>query len=106
MNNQHYQGDVGIIKIDKADKELVWKKVNSGFIVAYGEVSGHHHKLVADRKTLIEIAQDENGYLLKVSDGEATLTHQSHAPQTIKQGIYFIPLQVEYNEVNERRVMD
>ena len=35
-NYQIYQGDVGIIAINKPDKELAWKKMQSGFIVAYG----------------------------------------------------------------------
>lgn len=105
MNKQNYQGDVGIVKIEKADKEVQFKKVESGFIVAYGEVSGHHHKLVAERGTTLEIAQDANGYFLKV-DGRAKLVHQSHEVQTIEKGTYFIPLQVEYNEVEERRVLD
>lgn len=104
-NNQQFQGDVGIVKIEKVDREVNWKKVESGFIVAYGEVSGHHHKLVADRETVIEIAQDANGYFLRTS-GRAKLVHQSHAEQVIERGTYFIPLQVEYNEVEERRVLD
>jgi hypothetical protein len=104
-NNMKFQGDVGIVAIEKVDREVTWKKVESGFIVAYGEISGHHHKLVAEPETLIEIAQDANGYFLR-TNGKVTLTHQSHAPQTIEKGTYFVPLQVEYNEVSERRVLD
>lgn len=100
-----FQGDVGIVRIEKTDKQVNWKKVESGFIVAYGEVSGHHHKLVAEKGTTLEIAQDENGYFLRTS-GTIKLTHQSHEVQIIEKGTYFLPLQVEYNEVMERRVQD
>ena len=72
---QHYQGDVGIIEIPAPDKTISWKKVDSGFVVAEGEVSGHHHKLVAERGVGLEIAQDEHGYFLRVSGGEAKLVH-------------------------------
>ena len=106
MNNeQQFQGDVGIVRIEKLDTQVNWKKVDSGFIVAYGEVSGHHHKLVAEKGTTLQIVQDQNGYFLKV-DGRAKLVHQSHDVQTIETGTYFIPLQVEYNEVESKRVQD
>jgi hypothetical protein len=105
INEQAFQGDVGIIKIAQPDREVNWKKVDSGFIVAYGEISGHHHKIVCDPETIVEIAQDANGYFLKTT-GRATLVHQSHAEQVIEKGTYFIPLQTEYDEIAERRVLD
>lgn len=103
-----FQGDVGIIKIEKADKELQWKKMKSGFIVAYGELSGHNHKLVCDPETIIEIAKDERGWFIKkMDDKEVSLVHDSHETQTItERGTYFIPIQREYNEISERRVLD
>ncbi len=107
-NYQIYQGDVGIIAINKPDKELAWKKMQSGFIVAYGELSGHNHKLVCDPETLIEIAKDERGWFIKkMDDKKVSLVHDSHEVQTVtEKGIYFIPLQREYDEVSEKRVLD
>lgn len=105
---QKFQGDTGFVKINQIDKEVHWQKVESGFIVAEGEVSGHHHKLVCEPHTLIEIAKDERGWFLKKTDDKpVTLAHDTHAPQTVtERGIYFIPLQREYDEIAERRVMD
>ena len=105
---QKYQGDTGFLKIEKPDKELNWKKVSSGFIVAEGEVSGHHHKLVCEPRAKIEIAKDEHGWFLRKLDNElVSLQHDTHKTQTItERGIYFIPLQREYDEVVERRVAD
>jgi hypothetical protein len=103
---QQYQGDVSIIKLTKAEKNLSFEPLKNGFIVAEGEVSGHHHKLVADRESIVEIARDTNGFYLNVKKGTATLTHQSHAPQTIEKGLYFLGRQYEYNEVEERKVLD
>lgn len=103
-----FQGDVGFLKISKPDKEVNWQKVESGFVVAEGEVSGHHHRLVCDPETILEIAKDERGWFLKKADNNpVTLVHDTHESQTItKRGIYFIPLQREYDEVSERRVID
>lgn len=105
---QKYQGDTGFIKVEKADKEVSWKKVESGFIVAYGEISGHNHKLVCEPQTLIEVAKDERGWFLKkLDDNKVSLVHDSHETQTVtERGIYFIPIQREYDEVSERRVLD
>lgn len=104
--NQKYQGDVAIVKIEKADKDLHFEPLKSGFIVAEGEVSGHHHKLVAERGATVEIARGQNGFFLKVSGGKVNLTHQEHETQTIEKGLYFIGHQWEYNEVAERKVLD
>ena len=105
---QKYQGDTGFIRIEKPDKELSWKKVQSGFVIAEGEVSGHHHKLVCDPTTLIEIAKDEHGWFMRKLDNKPiSLQHDTHQVQTVtERGIYFIPLQREYDEVEERRVID
>lgn len=103
-----FQGDTGFLKIAKPDKEVQWRKVESGFVVAEGEVSGHHHKLVCEAGAQIEIAKDEWGWFLrKLDDAPVALMHDTHAAQTVtKKGIYFIPLQREYDEISERRVMD
>ena len=104
-----FQGDVGIIKIEKADKELSWKAVESGFVVAEGEISGHHHRLVLDRPdTKVEIAKDERGWFLKKhDDNPVTLVHDTHGAQTVvERGIYFLPVQREYDEIAERKVID
>ena len=94
------------MKIEKADREIQWKKVDSGFVVAEGEISGHHHRLVVERGTELEVAHDGRGWFLKVSGGSATLTHDTHEAQVIEQGTYFMPLQREYDEISERRVVD
>ncbi len=103
---QKYQGDVSIVKIEKLDKALNFKPLKNGFIVAEGEVSGHHHRLVAERGATVEIAQDENGFYLNVKNGSVQMNHESHETQTIEKGLYFIGHQYEYNEVEERRVLD
>lgn len=103
---QAFQGDVSILKVEKADKDLHFEPLKNGFVVAEGEVSGHHHRLVAERGAKVEIAKDENGFYLNVLSGAVKLNHEEHATQTIEKGLYFLGRQYEYDEVSERRVQD
>lgn len=108
MNNnyQAFQGDVSIIKIEKLDKELRFEPLRDGFVVAEGEISGHHHRLVAEKGASVEIARDENGFYLNIKEGSVKMNHEEHATQTIEKGLYFLGHQEEYNEVENRRVLD
>ena len=105
-NYQAFQGDVSIIKIEKLGKRLDFKPLKNGFVVAEGEVSGHHHRLVAERDSVVEIAWDENGFYLNVKSGSVKLNHEEHATQTIERGLWFLGRQIEYDEISERKVMD
>ena len=101
-----HQGDVPIYKLNKEEvKKLNFKKVKEQ-IVAEGEVTGHHHKVITTTpKDLIEVAEDQNGYYIKVK-GEAQLTHQEHDTQALpalKEEIYYFGKQEEYDPVEYRR---
>ena len=103
---QFYQGDISIVEIDpKHIKKLNFKPLKS-VLIAEGEITGHKHVLTAEPEAKVEIAQDEKGFYVKVNSGQAVLTHNKHAVQTIPQGIFFVGRQVEYDELGERRVMD
>jgi len=103
---QLFQGDIPIIKIEKEDKQVKYTKITSPLVVAEGESTGNRHLLVAEKGSDVEIAKDERGYFLKVNSGQATITHEEHKPITIENGLYFVGEQVEYDELNERRVRD
>lgn len=103
---QHYQGDVPVLEIKKEDKPVSYAPLTAPLIVAYGEVTGHTHTLERTEGSIVEVAKDERGYFLKVKKGTATLTHQEHAQQTFGVGLYFIGEQVEYDELEERKVLD
>ena len=99
---QQYQGDIGIIEIQ--DCQLKFSALpTGGVIVAEGEVTGHKHVIVAEPDSLVEIAQDERGYFLKVNKGQAVMQHVQHGVQTIERGLWFIPRQVEFDEGLEYR---
>jgi hypothetical protein len=78
-------------------------------IVAYGEATGHHHKLeVADRKTNLNFGKDKDGNIyLEVKDYPVEMTHQEHQTQVINPGVYVIGKQYEYDEITEiREIVD
>lgn len=109
MSKQLYQGDISIIEIDpKFTEKLNFKPLKEKIVVAEGEITGHKHTLIAEPEAKIEIAQDQNGFYLKVNSGKAVLTHEKHDIQTItpSQNIWFVGRQFEYNELGERRVQD
>lgn len=107
MARQFYQGDIAIVEIEKNfTKKLKFVPLEKEVTIAEGEVTGHKHVLTTIPKAKIEIAKDENGYYLKVKSGFAILTHPTHEKLIIPQGIWFIGQQWEYDEIEERKVLD
>ena len=106
MNKQIYQGDIPVLQIEKLDKELEFRPLTEPIVVADGEISGHKHVLIAERESICEIAQDQNGYYLNIKSGSAKITHPEHQTVVIDPGLYFIGRQWEFNEIEERKVLD
>ena len=107
---QFFQGDIGLLKANKEIKKraakLIFKPLTENLVVAEGEVTGHKHIIVAEPQTQMEMAQDENGYYIKVNSGKAILTHDKHAPQIMDTGLWFVAKQFEFDEILEHRVQD
>lgn len=103
---QLVQGDVFFLRIENSDKNFR-RLPKEGFVVAEGEITGHKHRVVEAPDSIVEIAEDANGFYLNVVKGTAQMTHQEHDTITLTPGQYQIIKQVEYDEVEElRRVMD
>lgn len=106
------QGDV-LVRQVAVKKQAEWKPVldNGRCILAYGEVTGHAHEVVAAVKTddlpkdmppaqLFE-APDGKRFLMVAVD--CTLIHQEHGPIALKPGAYEVVRQREYTDDDERR---
>lgn len=114
------QGDVLLIQV---------KEIPSGFqsrtdkktILAYGEVSGHHHRFEGDRVTSFYKEGDDlrmsGGTALRgsrtdvefisVADGGADLVHEEHDTISVPPGNYKIIRQREFSVLEGvRRVAD
>lgn len=100
---QLYQGDVSIIKgISELPENLEFILLpKNGLTVALGEVSGHHHTIIAEKGAVISYAEYLNEWYLKIDKGSATITHQEHAPITMLPGIYFVGKQWEFDDLEE-----
>lgn len=97
-------GDVLIVKVDSIPEGLQ-KKDN--LVLLEGEASGHFHTL-SKGEVWTTIPTKDNNYLLgyfKTEEG-ALLTHQEHQAIEIPAGIYKFYSQREYDEQEERRVID
>jgi hypothetical protein len=95
-------GDVLIEKTDAIPGEV---KRRSNLVLAYGEITGHSHR-VEDPATA-ELWESSDGLLfLKVIAHQATIIHEEHKPITLPQGIYRVWYQREYTPQAIRRVID
>jgi hypothetical protein len=101
------QGDVLLIRVDEIPKQAKLRKADSrraGFVLAEGEVTGHHHVLEGPRVQVLDVAQE---VFARIMEAPATVTHPEHATVTIPPGEYEVRRQVEY-EPGElpRQVLD
>jgi hypothetical protein len=98
------QGDVLFVPITKLPKGAKLEKNRK--IVAEGEVTGHHHKLVeVDRSAKVQVFSLEDALFAQVA-GDVVVTHQEHGALAVDEGLYEIRIQQEYTPQEVRRVMD
>lgn len=92
------QGDVLITKVN----EVFEGQQERNAILAYGEATGHHHKLVGSVETM-----REQGEISMFRVVESTpLVHQEHDTITVEPGVYRVVRQREYQRGEIQRVLD
>lgn len=111
MHKLSHQGDLLIIKLDKLPEGLKPAKSN---IILEGEATGHVHRLVTGILLLEETPSKYSlGYVQ--SDKPITIEHifagtdtstREHEPQILEPGIYHLESQREYDEIEDRKVID
>ena len=82
--------------------------------LALGEVTGHHHSLMADPGVCLEdVAEmfestDENGttVFLRVTGDGVRIVHQEHKASVIAPGEYKVVIQQENTDWGSRAVLD
>lgn len=104
------QGDVLFRRIDKLPEGQRKKRQDGA--VAYGEVTGHSHKLaVLESAEVLEIGDGlfvhvgENGNV-SIEGNVATFVHEEHGPITLPAGDYRVTIQREYLPEEIRDVID
>lgn len=103
MNEHYRQGDVLLIKVDAlpmgATKE---KNTDDSIVLAYGETTGHAHRLKAAG---VFAYQWQGDRLIEVKETSA-LTHEEHSAITLVPGVYKVVHQREYTPERINRVVD
>jgi hypothetical protein len=106
MMNMYRQGDVLLIPA-KLPANAVQRKITGDVILAYGEVTGHAHRIavVDEGPERVQLWDAGAERFLRVLETTA-LTHEEHAPVALPPGVYYLPQQVEYTPQEIHRVAD
>lgn len=102
---KYQQGDVLLKEINSYGINFNEKNYNEkkDLILAEGEATGHNHRIVSG---LAMLYVSGNDMFLKVISETALLKHQTHNPIEIPKGDYKIEIVKEYDDIEERRVLD
>lgn len=96
------QGDIYIRKTDVRTGAMVGR---DRYVIAEGKTNGHKHVLEGDF-VMLKAPLREDGTLICYVGNGATLTHDEHAPHVLKNGIYLIGIQREYEDAFDIKDMD
>ncbi len=107
---QARQGDIFFRSVDSLPKKANLKK-KSDPILAYGEVTGHSHKIIEPALSELDMNTDENGDIYVRSESqEIKIWHDEHNVITLPANKWIcITRQREYDPLaaeKERRVAD
>lgn len=98
---QHAQGDLLFTKLDAVPPTASTPVApeQGRVILAYGEVTGHHHSVPV---TAVQSAvRDEGGVTYLTLDELTSVEHQEHAPITLDPGIWQVCRQREASDADE-----
>ena len=104
---QARQGDLLIIKVDKLPTSGL--KVKKDPVLAYGEVTGHCHKVETPNFDQVDLFVDEEGNIFVETKTDIDVWHNKHDAVHCDPGIYKVVRQREYNPLaaqRERKVVD
>ncbi len=100
------QGDVGLEAVDAVPEGCTpVPPVQGRLILAWGEVTGHHHSVPAGVATLVK---DREGTMYLTVDELTAVRHQTHFAGDVTPGTYRVRIQREYTskDMPPRQVLD
>lgn len=95
------QGDILLVEIEDMPRA---SKQDGPCILAYGEATGHAHKIEEGAEIWVDLNDVGKRYLRVLS--ETKLDHEEHGRIALTRGIYEIVRQREYIPGNVRTVAD
>ncbi|MBF0553740.1 MAG: hypothetical protein HQK96_04200 [Nitrospirae bacterium] len=98
------QGDVFLVKVDSLPTDVKRvKRIERGYVLAEGEVTGHAHAIVED----INLYQRDGVLYIEASE-PVNLLHEEHLPIKVDAGIWKVGTVREYDPFaeHERVVVD
>jgi hypothetical protein len=107
--NIYRHGDVLLRQVEKPKELKIDGEQKDTHVVAYGEATGHHHRLTGvDGSTINALKGFDERVYLEVVGGLATLSHEEHHTLNIEPGFYEITIEQEYDyfEKATRNVLD
>jgi len=102
------QGDVLLVRVKTIPKEAsAVKSEGKKLILAFGEVTGHHHRFeFMDTSHNVKMFQTNTGVRYLDVSAPADLLHEEHSTARVPAGLWMLPVQVEYTPKELRRVAD
>ncbi|NOK57954.1 MAG: hypothetical protein GFH27_549287n258 [Chloroflexi bacterium AL-W] len=101
------QGDVLLTEARLPEGEVreIARDSNDKLVLAYGEVTGHHHFIAEPDAKLVQVINGDR--YLRV-DAPVFMRHEEHAPIPLQPGIFRVVIQREYvpGPVQYREVAD
>ena len=111
VEGQYRQGDVIIVKVSADENRMGTpiKRDKGRVILAFGEVTGHHHAIHNDDVNFFQAAMESditlgNRFLQVLKP--AVLNHDEHASIDLPVGTYEVRIQREYTPEGLRNVAD
>src|SRR6185503_20073291 len=94
------QGDVLIVPVKSIPKDATPTALSPGnkIILAFGEQTGHHHRIVVmDREAeMLTVPETNERFLRIMASSGVALVHEEHGSITLRPGDYQVRTQVEY----------
>jgi hypothetical protein len=108
-SNIYRHGDVLLRRVDRPEKLKEDATQKDSHVVAYGEQTGHHHRLTGiDGAKINALKGSDERVYVEIVGGLATLSHEEHSALKIPPGFYEITIEQEFDyfERASRRVVD
>ncbi len=105
MNTIVRQGDVCLVKVDTLPPGATEVPVQGDVILAYGEVTGHAHRIKQAEVPTARVFDFGAERYLQLAE-KIALTHEEHSAVVLDAGIYRQVFQVEDFGEEVRRVAD